>query len=246
MTRVKTEAEIEKMRISGQMLKSVLDSLEKNLSAGMSGNDIDQLARQELKKIDGKAAFLNYYGFPGVICISINDEVVHGTPRPQKLKNGDIVGLDFGINYRGMITDSARTLAVGKVDKKVEKLLKVTEQSLFAGIDKLKDGVRVGDISEAIQKVLDKENYGIVRDLVGHGVGHDLHEEPNIPNFGTAGTGPTLKAGMTVALEPMATLGDWHLKVDDDKWTIRTADGSLAAHFEHTILITEAGSEVLT
>lgn len=245
-TKVKTEQEIVDMRQSGQMLAKVLRHVISKVEAGISGFEINDIAAKELKSLGGNAPFLNYQGFPGVICISVNDEVEHGTPRSLKLSDGDIVSLDFGVEYKGMITDSGRTIAVGKIDKKVKNLLKHTEQSLYSGIDILKTGVRVGDISAAVQSKLDEFGYGIVRDLVGHGVGHELHEDPNIPNYGTAGTGPTLKAGMTIAIEPMATLGDWKLKVDNDNWTIRTIDGSLAAHFEHTVLITMDGSEILT
>lgn len=247
-TKVKTVKEIADMRRSGKMLATVLDHLSKELKVGMSTKDVANMAAVELKRLGGKPAFLGYQGFPDVICISLNDEVVHGIPRRDKIiQNGDVVSLDFGVNYNGMITDSAKTVVAGtSSNKEVDQLIAVTEASLYQGIDQLKDGVKVGDIANAIQKVLEKQQYGIVRDLVGHGVGHLVHEDPNIPNYGQAGTGPKLEAGMTIAIEPMATLGGEQVMMDDDHWTIRTRDGSLAAHFEHTILITQDSYEILT
>jgi methionyl aminopeptidase len=248
MTRVKSRRELEAMRLSGQMLASVLKLLRQQTVAGMSTKDVANLAAAELKRLGGQAAFLGYQGFPDVICISVNDEVVHGIPSPNRhLKEGDLVGLDFGVNYQGMITDAAISLIVGKTgDSKLKLLVRDTEAAMMAGISVVKDGVATGDIGAAVQAVLDKGHYGIVRDLVGHGVGHDLHEDPNIPNYGRAGHGQRLKAGMTIAIEPMATLGTDRVYIDPDGWTIRTRDGSLSAHFEHTVLITEDGAEILT
>lgn len=247
-TRIKTDAEIEAMRKSGAILAEVLDEIEKVIAPGMTGKDIDEIARREAKARGGKTPFHGYGNppFPGAICVSLNDEVEHGVPRDIEIVDGDIVSLDFGILYDGMISDSGRTLAIGDIPGKTRKLLEATEQALYAGIDVVKEGVKVGDISAAVEKVLKKGKYGIIRELVGHGVGHDLHEDPNIPNYGTAGKGPALHAGMTIAIEPMASLGDWRIVMDDDNWTIRMADGSLSAHFEHTILITETGSEIMT
>ena len=177
----------------------------------------------------------------------MNDEVVHGIPLDEKIiKKGDIISIDFGVKYDGMITDAARTFYVGDASNQVKKLIINTEKSMYAGIQQVRNGVRIGDISSAIQKVLVSGGYGIVRDLVGHGVGHSLHEEPDIPNYGFAGSGPTLHTGMTIAIEPMATLGTHTVTVDEDHWTIRTADGSLAAHFENTVLITDKGYDILT
>lgn len=246
-TKVKKEHEIEAMRESGRMLATVLDHLETKLEPGMSGLDLNDMAAREAKKLGGETPFLNYHGFPGVMCVSANDVIQHGIPTADILNAGDIVNLDFGIRYRGMITDSGRTLAVGgSSTPQNEKLLKDTKRALYAGIEQVRAGVRVGDISAAVQSVLDKGGYGIVRDLVGHGVGHELHEDPNIPNYGVAGKGPALKAGMTIAIEPMATLGDYHITIDDDNWTIRSVDGSYSAQFEHTVLITISGYEILT
>jgi methionyl aminopeptidase len=246
-TRVKTPEEIENMRISGGMLASVLQTIDKEIKAGMTGKDVSEIAKRELKALGGKGSFLGYGGFPDVICISANDEIVHGIPKDTPFKEGDLVSFDFGVTYNGMITDSAFSKFIGEAPSKdAERLLKATERSMYAGIEVLKNGVRVGDIASSVERVLKRENLGIIRELVGHGVGHELHEDPNIPNYGVAGTGPKLSAGMTIAIEPMATLGTQHITVDDDGWTIRSRDGSLAAHFEHTILITNDGYEILT
>jgi methionyl aminopeptidase len=247
-TRIKTDAEIQAMRESGRILADILDMLQTKVDVGMTGFDIDQMAKAELKALGAEAPFLGYGDppFPGVICISMNDEVEHGTPRDIALKEGDILSLDFGVLYKGMISDSGRTFAIGDIPSKTQKLLDTTEAALYAGIDSVRDGVKVGDISAAVEAVLKKGKYGIIRDLVGHGVGHELHEDPNIPNYGTAGRGPVLRAGMTICIEPMASLGDWRLAMDPDGWTIRMADGSLSAHFEHTLLITDKGCEIMT
>ncbi len=246
-TKVKTDQEIKSMRQSGQILASVFEVLEAKVTAGMTGEDVAQIAAKEVKALGGKASILGYQGFPKVICVSVNDEVVHGIPNEVEFKDGDIVSFDFCVSYKGMITDSAFSMIIGKSDDKQKAdLLKFTEASLYAGIDVIKGPTHIGDISAAVQFVLDQHGYGIVRDLVGHGVGHQMHEEPNIPNYGTKGKGDLLKPGMTIAIEPMATLGEYGIKVDDDKWTIRTKDGSLSAHFEHTVLITEDGYEILT
>lgn len=246
-TRVKTEEEIASMRVSGQMLATVLSILCKTVDVGMSTKELADLAKKELSQIGGQPTFLGYQGFPDVLCVSVNDEVVHGIPSPRKiLANGDVVSMDFGVTYKGMITDSAVTVIVGKPRAKDLKLVESTRISLEAAIDIMKGGIRVGDIGNAVQKVLEPAGYGIVRDLVGHGVGHELHEEPNIPNYGKKETGFRLETGMTVAVEPMATLGKHAVKTDTDNWTIRTADGSRAAHFEHTILLTDNSAEVLT
>lgn len=248
MTRIKTAAEIESMRTSGHMLASVLAFLRVKVESGISTKELADLAAGELKSLGGKPAFLGYQGFPDVLCTSVNDEVVHGIPSTQTiLKQGDIIGLDFGVTYNGMVTDGAISLLVGNSgDQKIKDLLTQTEKSLMAGIAQVKNGAHIGDISSAVQEVLDKSKFGIVRDLVGHGVGHKLHEEPNIPNYGKTGSGMVLMAGMTIAIEPMATLGDYKVVIAPDKWTVQTADGSLAAHFEHTVLVTADGHEILT
>ncbi|RTK94467.1 type I methionyl aminopeptidase [Candidatus Saccharibacteria bacterium] len=247
LTKVKTAQEIVAMRESGRQLATVLQYLSEEITPGMTTKDLADLAAAKLKQLGGKPAFLGYYGFPDVLCVSVNSEVVHGIPGNYVIQDGDIVSMDFGVVVDKMITDGAITVVAGTTkNQKVSKLISATEQSLYAGIEQLKGGVRVGTVANAIEKVLKKQQLGIVRDLVGHGVGHELHEDPNIPNYGQAQTGPVLQAGMTIAIEPMATLGTEKVYCDRDGWTIKTADDSLAAHFEHTILITEHGYEILT
>jgi methionyl aminopeptidase len=245
-TRIKTAKEIERIKTSGQMLASVLKFLEGQLKPGITTRFLAQLASKELESLGGQPAFLGYMGFPEVICISLNDEVVHGIPGDREIHDGDLISLDFGVNYEGMMTDSAITRVVGKTSLEKDRLLKGTEEALQAGIKQVKDGVLVGDISAAVEKTMTKYGFGIVRDLVGHGVGHEVHEEPNIPNYGEAHQGSKLKAGMTIAIEPMSTLGGDGVKVMPDGWTFATQDGSLSAHFEHTVLITPTGAEIIT
>ncbi len=247
-TRIKTPAEIKAMRTSAKMLATVLQALKAQIAAGMSTQDLDDIAVRELKALGGKPAFLGYQGFPKTLCVSVNNEVVHGIPRADKIiQSGDIVSLDYGVLYDGMISDSAISVIVGEPLKKSHAdLLKYTESAMLEGIAALHDQVRTGDIGAAVEKVLNRQKYGIVRDLVGHGVGHHVHEDPNIPNYGRANTGPWLDAGMTIAIEPMATLGGDRVYQADDGWTILTVDGSRSAHFEHTVLITEDGAEILT
>ncbi|MBL8159911.1 type I methionyl aminopeptidase [Candidatus Saccharibacteria bacterium] len=252
LTRVKTAAEIAAMRESGRMLATVHAEIKKFVRPGCSGLDVSELCKRELKGMGATAPFLGYLGFPDVICISVNDEVVHGIPNAIPFKENDLVSFDFGVTYQGMITDSAFSMLIGKKamsnpnNKQVIALMQATEASLDAGIEVVRAGARIGDIGAAVQEVLDAGRYGIVRELVGHGVGHQVHEDPDIPNYGRGGTGMELKAGMTIAIEPMATLGDRRVLLDADEWTVRTRDGSLAAHFEHTVLVTPAGAEVLT
>lgn len=248
ITRIKTPQEISAMRESGRQLATVLAYLKEQITAGMTTKDISNLASVKLHEMGGKPAFLGYYGFKDIICISLNNEVVHGIPSTDKIiRDGDIVSLDFGVQVEGMITDAAISVVLGtSANKEKRRLLQVTEDSLFAGIETIHDGVQVGTISNAIEMVLNKHHYGIVRDLVGHGVGHKLHEEPNIPNYGKANTGMKLQSGMTIAIEPMATMGSEQVYTDTDGWTIKTSDDSLSAHFEHTILITQYGYEILT
>lgn len=246
-TKIKTDSEIEAMRVSGKMLATVLNKLEKDAVVGMTTKDLASIAKNELRSLGGQPTFLGYQGFPDVLCTSVNDEIVHGIPSSSNvLHSGDVVSLDFGVTYKGMITDSAITIILGDGSKEDKQLVDTTRYSLGSAIKVMKAGVHVGDVSNATQQVLEANKYGIVRDLVGHGVGHELHEEPNIPNFGKPGVGQRLMAGMTLAVEPMATRGSHKILTDKDGWTIRTADGSRAAHFEHTILLTKSGAEILT
>lgn len=247
-TRVKTASEIRAMRESGRMLAAVFEAITPKITVGMSTKQIADLAAAELKSLGGTPSFMGYQGFPDVICVSLNDEVVHGIPSPDRLiAEGDIVGLDFGVTYKGMITDSAVSIIVGKPRTKGDvDLLQRTQKALAVGINAVHGQVRTGDIGAAIQDYLQQYPYGIVRDLVGHGVGHEVHEDPNIPNYGRAGSGPWLEAGMTIAIEPMVTLGTEQVRIMPDGWTVKTADGKRAAHFEHTVLITDNGAEILT
>lgn len=244
--RRKNAAETRAIRESGRMLAAVLDLLQKQIAPGMTTAELDRLAAAELGRLGGQPAFLGYQGFPGVLCVSVNNEIVHGIPGPLVINDGDVVGLDFGVKYQGMITDGAVTVGVGQTSAEAARLLRTTRQALEDGIAQVRAGARVGDISAAIGRRLRSERLGIVDELCGHGVGHQLHEDPPIFNEGRAGTGPELKAGMTIAIEPMATLGGDHAELADDDWTWVTADGSLAAQFEHTVLITETGAEILT
>lgn len=246
--RKKTVSEISAMREGGKMLAEVLRYVSLKVEPGLSTKNLSEMAKQKLKTLGGQPTILGYHGFPEVMCVSVNDEVVHGIPRQNHIiVDGDIVSLDFCVTYKGMITDSALSVIAGKATKDAMDLVIATERSLMAGISAVKPGARVGDISYAVQQVLEKNRkYGIVRDLVGHGVGHEMHEEPNIPNFGKKGVGPVLESGMTLAIEPMATMGGYKVKTDSDNWTIRTVDGALAAHFEHTVLVTDEGVEILT
>jgi methionyl aminopeptidase len=231
------------------LLAGILRDLAGKVKPGVSPKDLSADAAEQIKKHNLQPVVLGYEGFPDVICISVNDAIVHGIPGHQHIRQGDLVKLDLTLGYKGMINDSAVTiLAGGHGSAGVQRLLDGTKAALAAGIAAISgEGTRVGDISQAVQDVLEKEyRLGVIRELVGHGVGYAIHEAPNIPNYGVAGTGPVLHAGQTIAIEPMASLGDWHIAVAKDKNTIIMKDGSLGAHFEHTVLITEDGAEILT
>ncbi|MCA9347560.1 type I methionyl aminopeptidase [Candidatus Saccharibacteria bacterium] len=247
---IKTQSEIEKMRISGRILANTLKILTEMAVEGITPKDLAKVAASELKRNGATATFLGYGGtppYPDVICISVNDQVQHSVPTNIPLKNGDIVNFDFGVTYDGLVTDSGVTICVGGVPNQSQRrLLEGTKQALYDAISIIKPGIKVGDISSTIEKTLRKYKLGIVKELVGHGVGHELHEDLEVPNYGKAGTGPVLKPGMTIAVEPITTLGKPDIYQDNDGWTLRTWDGSLSAQFEHTILITENGCEVLT
>jgi methionyl aminopeptidase len=244
----KNPVEIEKMREGGKMLATILNLLAEKVVPGSSPKEIAKMAHAEINKRGMQPVLLGYESFPDVICISVNDEIVHGIPKNKPFTEGDIVKLDLTVGHKGMIVDSAITVIAGNnTNPDVKRLIEGTKKSLDAGISSIKgSGTRVGDIASAVEKVLNQYKLGIIRDLVGHGVGYDIHEQPNIPNYGVAGMGPVLSAGMTVAIEPMATLGDWQINIAKDGWTIVTRDKSLGAHFEHTVLITQDGAEILT
>jgi methionyl aminopeptidase len=244
---VKSTGELATMRQAGAVVADILVLLSGLVKPGMTTGEIDRIAREELKARGAKPAFLNYHGFPGVICLSINHEVVHGIPSDKrKLSDGDIIGIDFGCVIDRFYGDSAVTVGVGKISPEAAKLIKITRESLEKGIAAVKAGARVGDIGAAVSAHAEAEGYGIVREFVGHGIGRALHEEPPIPNYGKAGTGPRLKAGMTIAIEPMVNLGGAEVETLGDGWTAVTKDRKLSAHFEHTVAVTEAGCDILT
>jgi methionyl aminopeptidase len=247
-TGVKTPAQFEAMREGGKLLATIYEGLKKYVHVGMSELEVDAWVASEIKKLGAIATYkTSEVNFPNVICISTNDEIVHGIPSDYVFEKGDVVSFDLVITYKGMKTDSAFTMVVGEGPTGIKKhLLNTTERSLYAGIDAIKGPVYTGDIGAAVEEVLKAGKLGIIRELVGHGVGLEMHMPPEIPNYGRKGTGVLLKPGDTIAIEPMATLGGERIRQDDDGWTIRTRDSSLAAHFEHTVLITETGAEILT
>lgn len=246
MHTIKSEREISKIQAACQVLAEILQVLIGETKAGMTTNDVDERAYELTIKKGATPAFKGYQGFPKSLCISVNEEVVHGIPDERVLKDGDIVGLDFGVVVDGWYGDSAVTLPIGKVSKEAQKLMKVTEECLYKGIDAAVVGNRLGDIGAAIQEYAEGHGYGVVREFVGHGIGRSLHEEPQVPNFGKKGTGLKLEPGMVLALEPMITAGSYKVKVLKNNWTAVTVDGSLAAHFEHTIAVTERGPIILS
>lgn len=244
----KTPEQIEAMREGGKLLATIFDGLKKQVVPGVSELELDAWVEKEIKKLGAVATYKTpEVNFPNVICISTNEQIVHGIPTEYELEKGDVVGFDLVIAYKGMKTDSAFTMVVGEKPSGVKKhLVNATERSLYAGIDAIKGPVRIGDISAAVEKVLSDARLGIVRELVGHGVGQEMHMPPEVPNYGRKDSGVLLAPGDTIAIEPMATLGQEKIKTDGDGWTISTRDGSLAAHFEHTVLVTETGAEILT
>jgi methionyl aminopeptidase len=246
--RAKTPVDLDNMRTGGRLLAKILKDLADKVKPGITPKELSADAAEQINKHNMQAVVQGYEGFPDVMCVSVNDAIVHGIPGNQPIRQGDVVKLDLTLGYNGMINDSAVTIiAGGHGSAGIARLVEGTKAALDAGIAAIKgEGTRVGDISAAVQDVLDNHNLGVIRELVGHGVGYSIHEAPNIPNFGVAGTGPLLHPGMTIAIEPMAALGDWHIAVAKDKNTIIMKDGSLGAHFEHTVLITEDGAEILT
>ncbi len=247
MVIIKTREEIETMRQGGKILAKILKKVAKAAKPGVSTLELNNLAEKEIKAREASPAFKGYKGYPFALCASVNSEVVHGSPSAKKiLKSGDIIGLDLGLKYRGYFTDMAITAGVGKLSPQAKKIIRVTKNALLKGLEKVKAGNYLGDISSAIQTYAEKNGFSVVRDLTGHGVGIDVHEDPLIPNFGLAKTGIVLKTGMTLAIEPMINEGDYKVNILPDGWTIITSDGSLSAHFEHTVAITERGCEILT
>ena len=234
------------MRQAGKIVAEVLKIVSEQVKPGMKTRELDNIAEKELKRLGARSSFKGYRGFPANLCVSVNDEIVHGIPGDKVLNEGDIVSLDFGAIYNGFQGDAAVTVAVGEVKPEVVKLLEATRGSLEAGIAAARAGATLGDVSAAIQNYAESRGYSVVREYTGHGIGRNMHEDPQIPNFGSPGTGPVLKKGMTLALEPMLCCGGWHTRLGGDHWTVLTADGSLSAHFEHTIAVDDNEPEVLT
>ncbi|MBV8117465.1 MAG: type I methionyl aminopeptidase [Candidatus Eremiobacteraeota bacterium] len=246
MVALKSAREIDVMRRSGKITSKVLTDLMHAVRPGMSTADLDALAEKGIRELGGIPTFKGYHGFTGSICTSVNDEVVHGIPGRRRLREGDLLSIDIGTTLDGYVSDSAVTLGVGPVSARAQRLLDVTQECLMAGIAAMKAGKHVGDIGAAVQAHAEHHGFGVVRDLVGHGVGREMHEEPQVPNFGAPGTGMELRPGLVLAVEPMITEGTHRVNIRKDGWTVVTADGKLAAHFEHTIAVTEAGPKILT
>jgi len=251
MIPIKNEKEIEIMRQAGQILSGVIKKIVPHICRGVSTLELDQLAEKLIYQAGAKPGFKGYGKkkdpYPSTLCTSINEEVVHTIPRKDRiLKDGDIIGLDCGVKYKEYYSDMAITIAVGKIPYKTQELIKTTKGALDMAIKNIREGVYLGDISNLIQSFIEKKGFSVVRQLSGHGIGKELHQEPTILNYGKKGTGPILKSGMVLAFEPMVNIGSWQIKTLKDGWTIVTEDGSLSAHFEHTILVTKQGAEVLT
>ena len=246
MISIKSDYEISLMQKAGNIVYRTHKHLLPYIKPGITTKELDKLAYDFITSQDATPSFLNYEGFPASICTSINEEVVHGIPSNRKLKNGDIIGIDIGANYKGYHGDSAWSYQVGSVSREKAYLLEHTEKALFEGLKQVKPGNRIGDISHAIEEYAKTHKLGVVRELVGHGVGNHLHEEPDVPNYGEKGTGPILKEGMVIAIEPMLNLGTHKIYILDDDWTIITRDGSPSAHFEHSVVVTKDGYRILT
>ena len=246
MIKLKNPEQLEKMRVAGRITAQALMVAQELIKPGVTPLAVDKAIRQFIEKEGAKPSFLGYGGFPASACISINDEVIHGIPNDKPFRDGDLVKVDVGAYIGGFHGDSARTFFCGNVSDEAKELEEVTRLSFFAGMEKAVVGNRLGDISAAVQEVVEKAGFSVVRDFVGHGIGSDLHEDPEVPNFGRAGRGVRLSAGMVIALEPMVNVGDYRVGVLDNDWTVVTVDGSLSAHYENTIVITENGPEILT
>ncbi len=246
MISIKSEREIDLMRKAGKIVYQTHQYLKQYLKPGITTKELDELAEAYIRSQDAIPSFKGYNGFPAAICTSINEEVVHGIPSDYKLKEGDLISIDIGADYHGYHGDSAWSYGIGKISEEKSYLLEHTKQSLYEGLKQVKPGNRIGDIGWAIEKYAREHHLGVIRELVGHGVGNHLHEEPDIPNYGLAHTGPILKEGMTIAIEPMLNLGTRRVYMLDDEWTIVTEDGKPSAHFEHTVLVTNNGYEILT
>lgn len=246
MVKIKTPAEIDKMREANRMVAKVLESIAGEVAPGVTTAALDKMAEDMCQEFGVKPAFKGYGGFPYAICASVNDQVVHGFPNGTPLKEGDILSVDFGVIYDGFYGDSAVTVPVGRVSEEATRLMEATKASLEAGIEMMRPGNRLGDVSHAVQKVAEAAGFSVVRQFVGHGIGRALHEEPQLPNYGSPGRGLQLKAGMVIAIEPMINAGGYEVRVLEDGWTAVTVDGKLSAHFEHSVAITQNGPRVLS
>lgn len=246
MITIKSEKEIELMRHAGYLVSLTHKYLKPYIKPGITTKELDKLGEEFIRSHEGIPTCKGYHGFPSALCISVNDEVVHGIPSNRKLKNGDIVTIDMVIGYHGYQGDAAWTYAVGDISDKKKYLMEHTEKALYEGIKMVKPGNRIGDISNAVEQYATKHHLGIVKELVGHGIGSNMHEDPDVPNYGTAKTGPKLKEGMVICIEPMLNLGSANVGILDDEWTIVTEDGKPSAHYEHTVLVTKDGYEILT
>ena len=246
MITIKSDREIELMREAGMMVSKTHKYLKPFIKEGITTKELDKLAEDYIRSMGGVPTCKGYEGFPATLCTSINEEVVHGIPSKRKLKKGDIITVDMVIGYKGYQGDAAWTYAVGDISKEKEYLMEHTEKALYEGIKQVKPGNHIGDISNAVQTYAEKHHLGVVKELVGHGIGTEMHEEPDVPNYGVKGTGPKLKPGMVICIEPMLNLGTPKIYLLEDDWTIITRDNKPAAHYEHTILVTENGYEILT
>ncbi|MBU4232947.1 MAG: type I methionyl aminopeptidase [Proteobacteria bacterium] len=246
MILLKSLQEIAKMEKANRIVAEILEGVKEKIQPGIETRELDELAEEMCRQRRVKPAFKGYRGYPRSICVSVNEEVVHGIPGPRRLKAGDVVSLDFGVKYDGFYGDAAITVGVGDVGEKARALMAVTEESLYAGIAKVKAGRRLSDISHAVQTVVEGAGFGVIREFVGHGIGRSLHEDPQIPNFGPPDRGPTMQVGMTFAIEPMTSMGSWQVRILQDGWTAITQDGSCAAHFEHSVALTENGVLILS
>ena len=246
MITFKSATELEAMRQSSRIVAAVLGELEPLIRPGLRTRDLDLYAEKRTRELGGVPAFKGYRGYPASVCVSVNDEVIHGSPSGRILQEGDIVSLDFGVLYEGFYSDSALTVPVGRTSPEAEKLIAAAERSFFKGFEQMREGRRLSDISAAVQQAVESEGFSVIRQFVGHGIGRSLHEEPQVPNFGAPGRGPKIRPGMTLAIEPMIAAGGPDVEILEDGWTAVTRDRSLAAHYEHTVAMTEDGPEVLS
>jgi methionyl aminopeptidase len=243
---LKSKEEITLMREAGRAVAQVLEILKEEIKPGVVGKRLDDVVRREFARRGVTPTFLDYHGYPARVCVSVNDEVVHGIPNSRPFEEGDVVSIDLGATCKGFVGDAATTVCVGRVSPEAERLVRITEEALWEGIRAARAGARLGEVSAAVQARAEQNGFSVVREYVGHGIGREMHEDPQVPNFGRPEQGPLLQKGMVLAIEPMVTAGNWRTKRDADNWTVRTLDGSLAAHFEHSVAITDGEAEVLT